>query len=162
MRCAVSGFFHFAEYLLQVLPDEIPGFHFVAMLFGNQSPLERQFSAFRSSGDDRGDNFADAVTTKNSKQANAAQQNSNAYMKEDCPEETDKEVNGTAQFTKYQRQSSEKLSAWIQKREKCVSEMNGEEPLFASNKLSILAEKTNTHAIQHHFIDKLLNGNTFQ
>ena len=74
LRCGVCGFVHFATHLLETLPSKITWFVMVAMLVGNQSTLELEFSAIRVDDHNQGDTIGCHITNKCVKQGNAAQQ----------------------------------------------------------------------------------------
>ena len=170
LRGGVCGFVHFSAYLLRELPDKIEGWHHVPMLFSNQSPLEGQFSAFRSSNHDYANNFGGEVTNKCTRQVNAAQARSHSYSSEDGAKESDKFVTGTELFTRYQKQSNKRLETWLQKRRDFKKRrvnsnqqpMTSNSPLFQSTKINKLANTMNTHCSQTGFVDKLMNCESFQ
>ena len=157
--------------MLKELPDKIEGWHFVPMLFGNQSPLERQFSSFRGSNHDYASNFGGEVTNKCTRQANTAQVTCPSYTSEDCATESNKFLNGTVLFASYQKMSKQQLETWLRKRkdfgksnvsstEEAGTTSDG--PFFISDKLSKLASTMSTHTFNNGYVDKLMDRRSMQ
>ena len=94
LRGGICPFVYFAAYLLKELPNKTDGFDYVPMLFSNQSPLEGQFSAMRSSGHDNAVTYAGEITNKSVRQSNDAQMRSHTYSTEDCAKEGDTDITG--------------------------------------------------------------------
>ena len=87
------------------------------MIFSNQSPLEGQFSAMRSSGHNNAATYAGEITNKSVRQSSSAQTRSHTYSTEDCAKEGDTDITGTTAFTQYGKLSKRKLDSWKRKRE---------------------------------------------
>ena len=90
------------------------------MLVGNESSLEREFSKYRASKHDRGDNIGGKITSGCVKEGIAAQQRS-SYSSEDCADKNTRLVNGTAKFTAYSRDSEKKLEMWLVNQKEIVA-----------------------------------------
>ena len=118
LRGGIFPFVYFAVYLLKELPNKIDGFDYVPMLFSNQSPLEGQFSAMRSSGHDNAATYAGEITNKSVRQSNAAQMRSHTYSTEDCAKEGGIDITGNTTFTQYEKLSKKKSLTHGREREK--------------------------------------------
>ena len=99
LRGGICPFLYFAAYLLKELPNKIDEFDYVPMLFSNQSPLEEQFSAMRSSGHNNAATYAGETTNKSVRQSNATQMRTHTYSTEDCAKECDTVITGNTGFT---------------------------------------------------------------
>ena len=99
MRIAISGFVHFAGYLLGYLPSRIEGLYYIPMQINNQTPLEGHFSCLRSSGHDTTD-MGTEITSKSSRQILAALANS-SYDANDSVELDERKTSGLRIFTKF-------------------------------------------------------------
>ena len=93
----------------------------VAMLVGNQSTLEREFSAIWADDHDQGDTIGGHITNKCVKQGNAAQQRSRSYTSADCVDKEKQFVTEPLQFTAYASDSTKKLEEWLIKRNKIIA-----------------------------------------
>ena len=94
------------------IPKFISGFSYIAMLTSNQTPLEVQLSAMRSSGHDSANDYGGEIMNKTIKQYQASLAHGSSYCAGDGVKETDVFVSGSTLFKKQAKETDSKIEQW--------------------------------------------------